>query len=376
VAVKRDWVPALWSPDDPMLTAVNSNMANIDLTAEMFGPLAAGALLQWTGEVTGFGLVGLINVLSFGLELLLLRAVYDANGQLAAVKPTAPAGAAKKGPLGELCTAWPIFLGHPSGIPLLVTSYALLYFTVLSPHGVVLTAYLQTRDLPPPALAAFRAAGALSGVAGMACFRLLSSRLGLRRVASVHLWLLAIAVLIAASCFAATHSLTGLSAPMAAFLALLVVSRFGLYGFDLAVLQLQQIHVDEKYRSTIGAVESSLCSLGTASLFVATMLCSTADVSSFDPLVYASAGFVSSAAVVYVVWLLFFHEHEHAHPLFGEEQSTAPHTHVHGAKHKHTSQQQKTLEDSAGRTHVHLHFHPPFSHALQHLRGHDHGHGH
>ena len=44
-------------------------------------------------------------------------------------------------PCGQLLEAWPVFLRHPSGIPLLVVSYALLYFTVLSPHGVVLTAY-------------------------------------------------------------------------------------------------------------------------------------------------------------------------------------------------------------------------------------------
>ena len=44
-------------------------------------------------------------------------------------------------------------------------------FTVLSPHGVVLTAYLQTRDVSPPALSLFRALGALSGLAGMQFFK-------------------------------------------------------------------------------------------------------------------------------------------------------------------------------------------------------------
>ena len=43
----------------------------------------------------------------------------------------------------------------PPWWPFLVASYALLWFTVLSPHGVVLTAYLQTRHVSPPALAAF-----------------------------------------------------------------------------------------------------------------------------------------------------------------------------------------------------------------------------
>ena len=53
-----------------------------------------------------------------------------------------------------MCESFALFVRQPSGVPLLVLSYALLWFTVLSPHGVVLTAYLQTRDVSPPALAA------------------------------------------------------------------------------------------------------------------------------------------------------------------------------------------------------------------------------
>ena len=54
VAVKKDWVPAIWPPADPELAAVNANMANIDLMAEVVGPLAAGAALQYLGEARGF----------------------------------------------------------------------------------------------------------------------------------------------------------------------------------------------------------------------------------------------------------------------------------------------------------------------------------
>ena len=71
----------------------------------------------------------------------------------------------------------------------------------------------------------------------------------MRKLATLHLWLLALAVLCAAAAFAATHATDGgLSTPMLCFLGLVVVSRFGLYGFDLAVLQLQQVHVDELHR--------------------------------------------------------------------------------------------------------------------------------
>ena len=394
VAVKKDWVPSIWAPKDPILSWINTAMANIDLLAEIAGPLGGGVVLQSFGgdAALGFTLIGLANVVTFGLELMLLRAVYYSNAQLQAPKPVperaggesassegghAAGGSGDDGCCAGMLGTWSAFLSHPSGIPLLVISYSLLYFTVLSPHGVVLTAYLQTRGLSPPALAAFRAAGALAGVGGMGAFGALRERVGLRRLASVHLWVLATAVLVAALSFAATLSQDGLSAPMAAFLGLVVLSRFGLYGFDVAVLQLQQVHVDETLRGSVGSVESSLCSMGTASVLVGTLVASASgDPHAFDLLVFASAGFVGSAAIVYTAWVLFFHEHEHAHPLF----EPAPELHtsggrIPGAQHKHTHQQRRELEESPGRTHKHLHFHPPWSHASNaHLKAVAHGH--
>ncbi len=405
VAVKKDWVPTIWDAvqEKDTLATINAWMANIDLVAEIFGPLAAGFALYACGDGAGFVLVGLTNAASFAVELVLLIEVYRANTKLSAPKPDTSGRGGGKSRLSDLLEAWPLFVSQPSGIPLLVTSYSLLYLTVLSPHGVVLTAYLQTRGVDAPALASFRALGALAGVAGMAAFRIFSARVGLRPLASVHLWILAVSVAAAAASFYATHGQPGVTHPMAVFLGLVCVSRFGLYGFDLANIQLQQLHVDEAMRNSVGAVESSLCSLGTALVFVGTLATSSHPVGGtgasgvdaddaaaqphpFDVLVYLSALFVGSSAVVYSLWCCMFHEHEHAHPLF---ESAAP-------SHKHTAQQQRTLEESDNRTHTHLHFAPPSlrgflrwgyrklfgsssiasSAASEHEHEHEHGHGH
>lgn len=91
VAVKKDWVPSIWAPTDPDLAsgtrffppshtrprptsarlslpaspayraAVNTAMANIDLVAEIFGPLAAGTAMQLLGQSSGFVLVGAVS---------------------------------------------------------------------------------------------------------------------------------------------------------------------------------------------------------------------------------------------------------------------------------------------------------------------------
>ena len=351
VAVRKDWVATIWADgDQEELSSVNSAMARIDLLAESFGPLAAGVAIHLLGADAGFVAVASANVVTFAIELRLLSAVYAENEVLASPKPAAEA---EERP--GFFTAWPIFIRHPSGIPLLVLSYSLLYFTVLSPHDVVLTAYLQIRGVPPAALAAFRAAGALAGVLGTTFFTWLSARAGLRRVATGHLWLQSAAVSGATACFYATHGEVGLSAPMLVFLALIVVSRFGLYGFDLANETLQQLHVDEAYRGSVGAVEKSICSLGTMSAYVGAFVVSTTattDVASsltFDVLVYASAGFVGGAALTYTLWVLLYHEHVHEHPILEK------------ISHKHTTQQLRALEvnaDGVGmRTHSHLHMH-------------------
>jgi len=375
VAVKKDWVPTIWPPTDRHLSSINAAMPNIDLIAEIVGPLCAGYALQYLGDGGGFLLVGLVNVLTFGVELWLLLSVYNTHASLSAPKLVAKEGSGGGGSR-DILSAWPIFLSQPSGVPLLVAAYSLLYFTVLSPHGVVLTAYLQVRNLSAPSLATFRAAGALSGVAGMAVFKLAEAKFGLRPVASAHLWLLAIAVASAALSFYSTHGTDGLSTTMLAFLAMVVVSRFGLYGFDLANLQLQQIHVDEERRGAVGAVESSLCSLGTATIFIGTLLTSSAppEAHAFDTLVYFSALCVGSAALVYTAWVVLYHEHAHSHAYF--DQTTGH------SQHKHSAQQRRTLEDSETQTHIHLHFHPPWGDALRHLgavglgKNAEHAHGH
>ena len=163
--------------------------------------------------------------------------------------------------------------------------------------------------------------------------------------------------------------------------------------------------MDEACRNAVGAVESSLCSLGTAFIFIGTLATTTSTAPAataeagvaegggsrgedmaasglpFDALVYLSAGFVGSAALLYTVWCLCYHEHVHIHPLFDEASAAGAHA------HKHTTQQRRSLEASgATRTHTHLHFHPPWGSFLTHLRqpllgqplesAHDHGHAH
>ena len=85
VAVKKDWVPTIWSPEDSAtsaeLASINTWMSYIDLGAEIVGPLVAGLALLLLGDGAGFVLIGAVNVVTFGVELQLLLAVYQSNPQ-------------------------------------------------------------------------------------------------------------------------------------------------------------------------------------------------------------------------------------------------------------------------------------------------------
>ena len=142
VAVEKDWVPTLYAGEGAELSAINAAMANIDLAAEMIGPLVAGLALDLLGGSLGFLVVGIANTLTFGLELGLLRSLYHLRAPLRAPKPVVSTAAADGGggggglrlAMGAMLDAWAVFFSHPFGIPLLVLSYSLLYFTVLSRH--------------------------------------------------------------------------------------------------------------------------------------------------------------------------------------------------------------------------------------------------
>ena len=76
------------------------------------------------------------------LERLLSSA--DTHASLSAPKLVAKEGSGGGGSR-DILSAWPIFLSQPSGVPLLVAAYSLLYFTVLSPHGAHTPMHLHMR---------------------------------------------------------------------------------------------------------------------------------------------------------------------------------------------------------------------------------------
>jgi hypothetical protein len=397
VAVKKEWVPIVFAeesginncdasytttnissnnPPTVKLSIINTTITNIDLLAAMFGPVVTGWILQVLGGGSGtysvqhgFIAIALMNALSFIPEIILLRQVYNSCPALQRRRGVSESNNIMSAePLTtkeeEYTTnPWSIWYHHPSGLPLLTLSLSSLYLTALSPAGVVLTAYLVTIGLSPPAIGAFRASGAISGVLGIWLFSVMrnNSREAqiagvqdidrLRRVSLASLLLEVVSVILAGAAFSLITTDGRLSLPIIVFLGFIVLSRAGLYSFDLGVLEIEQYVVDERYRNAVGSVEGALCSIAEMGIYVMSIFMS--DPTDFGWQVLVSIIAVSFGGLCFTTFLCMYHLHRHHHheSVDDLEGECAHHHHT----HTHTWQQEQDLKEYG--YHIHLHRH-------------------
>lgn len=370
VSVKREWTPQLFDGENQK--QVNSKMSQIDLTTEVVGPFLAGLLITIggflpqeslgflrDGNTFGFIVTGLLNTVSFIPQLALLRQIYQSHATLLQPIP-AEERRTRSGPVPPE-GAWATWWRHPGGLQFLSLSYALLYLTVLSPHGALLTALLQLRHVPSWQLSLLRGAGAVLGIAGTMARPGLGRCMGDRKADALGvIWLAAWMVVAMLSFVAAnTESVQAVSPMLFLFMAAVCLGRPGLYSFELGVLNQEQELVDKRHRSLVGAVDNALTSLGTVAMYGSGMYWNTAE--QFGFLVKCSAFFVASGAVTYVIWAgaykLKRHRHEggeeggHGHE-HGHSHSHGPDEHIH---HPHTLQMLEMKEAREDGSFVHEH---------------------
>lgn len=399
VAVKKEWVPIVFAeescdasytttnkssnnPPNVKLSFINTTITNIDLLAAMFGPILTGWILQVLGGghgtysvQRGFIAIALMNASSFIPEIILLRQVYNSCPALQRRR-----GAGESIMNAELLTKleptanpWTIWYHHPSGLPLLTLSLSSLYLTALSPAGVVLTAYLVTMGLSPTAIGTFRACGAISGVLGIWLFSMMRNNSGeaqiagaqdmnvksidrLRRVSLASLLLEVVSVFLAGATFSMIRVVETdgpLSLPIIVFLGFIVLSRAGLYSFDLGVLEIEQYVVDERYRNAVGSVEGALCSIAEMGIYVMSIFMS--DPTDFGWQVLVSIIAVSFGGLCFTTFLCMYHLHRHHHDDFEHHHDHTGECAHHHHMHTHTWQQEQDLKKYGYHTHLHRH---------------------
>ena len=294
VGVAGDWIPEL--VEKSQLGAVNSRLKQIDLSTELGAPVVAGLILTFfSGSTVPWGvlLIGLWNLISFIPEYLLLRAVYHAH------KPLHGSTIAVQNSLNvnlfslDLLRSFRMFIGQPAAIPMM--AYALLWVTILSPHGVLLAGWLKNEwHQSELSLGIFRGLGGLFGLVATLIFPWLMRRFHL--VAATR-WLVvwqALWVIGAGLAFVGGHSYWWL------FFACILLSRIGLYGYSIGEMAIRQIAIPDGIRGRVNGVAQAMTTFATIGVYAAGTFVSQSQ--AFGFLVGASTIAVAGAAILFSVW--------------------------------------------------------------------------
>jgi len=258
-------------------------------------------------------------------------------------------------PFTNFVLSWRVFLAQP--IVLVVFSYTCLWLMALSPHNIVMTAYLKSIAVDDVEIAAFRGVGALMGVFATYVFPFASARTGLHPSSMVSIAIEAICIAAAAVCF---QLIPFAPALRYVFMGSILLSRCGLYGFDMGEVQILQRSIPEAVRGKVNSVESSLTS--TASLVVFLLGIVFPNPAQFIWLVWVSTTSVVSGLVLFAVWALRWVYHEHPHYHEHEDATLAEdddhHTHVEPF-HYHLSGDaaEVVVDNEAPGVHSHGHYH-------------------
>lgn len=298
IAIANDLVPAVFHGKD--LSEFNSRFRQVDLLTEVGSPILAGLLLTLEAvsiPLTGFLLIALWNLVSFFPEYRILRSIFKVRPDLK-LKSLEVTELKKATFLTQLRSGWRTFFKQP--IAPVMIAYALLWLSVLSPHGVLLTAFLQDGwKMPEWMIGAFRGSGAVFGLLATFLFPVALRFFSLEKTSRLFLGFQAVTVLTACLLF-----LVGTSIGQLGFLGMILLSRIGLYGFSLGEMQIRQEHIAVGVRGQVNGFANALTGIATLGLFGAgALLPSTAD---FRFLVFLSTGCVLLAFVVFVTWMVRF----------------------------------------------------------------------
>ncbi|KAI3430443.1 hypothetical protein D9Q98_005038 [Chlorella vulgaris] len=317
LSVEREWTKTLCGSDSAALAALNAAMRRIDLSCLIASPIMAGLDMQYGSLSAAVLLLLAWNLCSWFPEVLLLRYAQRCSPALAADKPAPAADSSSSSSSssggGGICRriarsldqqlqSWTLYACQPAAPA--AAALALLYLTVLS-WGTLMTAYLKTLGLPEADLAVWRGLGAASGILATLTFPPLHRRLGLVATATLSIWLQLACLLAAVVPSVAAAALGAGIRPLVRRYALvcgLVLSRFGLWSFDLAVTQLMQETCQHASLGAVNGVQGSVQSLFQMLAFGAGVLLPATD--SFVWLMAGSCGVVALAAALCTAFAL------------------------------------------------------------------------
>jgi len=349
VSLERDWVVALCGARrTSALALANGNLRRADQVSEFVTSLAVGYCVTQFPMNTVSGITIVINIVLAAAIVLLVQQVVrispramrrrskdrgdpedimwrfkkrpagrsGADGGSGAIARGA-ADAARAflrqagSVLRDVSLTWRRYFRQPTAI----TSYTtvILYFNAVLAPGGLMTAYLTLIGCSGTGAAIFRSSCAVLGFMGTVLGSYLITTAGLLRTGMIAVvWQSGTLLAAGAIFFAflgspgeAVSGLTlwGMPAATLLFCLLVVISRAGLWMFDMAHAQILQQNVPSSEMSSVGGVELSFCSL--AELCMLGLAAVVADTPrGFHILVFMSCLAVLSSALLFCGWVL------------------------------------------------------------------------
>lgn len=289
IAVSSDLVPSVVPPT--RLAYMNSHLRKLDLATEVTSPIVAGMLLLISIEglpSLGFYLILFWNLISFYPEYYLLRDVISSREEL---NNKSEEHVITQGVLEQFKAGYHHFIQEPIAPVILITS--LIWVSVLSPHGLLLTAFLKSGwDLSEPIIGVFRGLGALFGLSATFIYPVIHAKKGTLQSGKFFISTQSFMLILSLIFF-----ILGDGWSRYLFMLFLLLSRIGLYGFSLAETQLRQVHIPINVRGRLNGLSTSLNHLMTLIIYGLGIVFS--ETNEFVYLVFISVVAVSLAALLF-----------------------------------------------------------------------------
>jgi iron-regulated transporter 1 len=319
LSVEQVWVVAICGKDKEALTSLNSKMRAVDLAALLLAPLAAAAALQFTTSWMFAIAFAVYSGISFFPEAFLLRLAGVALNAGINREEFDSISSKEKGITEETkkdedeslssssemvldaerkdsCRVnyYPLVLYSKQPSALLMFALALLYFTVLSFHGVM-TVYLKVEGSSDVSISIFRGAGAVFGIFSTVVFPCVTGRISLPTLSAMSVLFQLIFISLGAVPLS-LNILFSRDVLLNLFQGFTAVSRFGLWLADLAISQYTQETTDTKVLGSVQGTQRSVCALFELLSYVATLVFS--DPTQFSILMYFSLAAVALSSLI------------------------------------------------------------------------------
>lgn len=302
VSVERDWTVVIAGTDEARLAKMNAQMRRIDLFCKLAGPLAV-SLVDSGSTRAAILTTAAMSTTSVFIEYLAIARVYHAVPALRVAKSTAqPASELRHRTMMSRvqsnASTLLSYVRHPAFLPSF--ALALLYLTVLSFSGQFIT-YLLAQGLSSATVAMLRGLAAIFELSATWLGPWLHTRIGSVRAG---IWFLnAELVFIALSCavlWLPSDTLPS-SATTFSLVAAVILSRTGLWGFDLSAQFIIQDEVGPEMRGTFSSLEASFQNSFEMLAFLSTVIFPRPEQFKFPAAISAVA--VAAAAVLYACFV-------------------------------------------------------------------------